>query len=658
MDKRYTTPIIGALVGAFLFVLIYGVSFLNPTYVDWLISPFQDSTQHYVGWMAYRNSNWFFPWGLTDQLMSPLKTSLIYTDSIPLLAVPFKLLSPILPATFQYFGLWGLMCYMLNGALSSLIVRKITGSKIKAIIGSVLFILTYPMIFRTFVHSSLAGQWLILLALCGIVFYDHLKGKKAVVFWIVLGILSTSVHMYFLLMNGIILLGFITKDFIQQRRFYRPFVFLGSYVIPAAINLVCLGAFSTAMGYEAGGYWLYSLNFNSFFNNLNFGMFGNHFEVCQYSLENMTYLGMGIILLLIPAIIVWVRSINIKKSLPYIIPGFVALIFALSPTWTIGQKELFTIPLPGIALKAWSIFRASGRVAWVCIYLLILFAVCMGTRYKRQWIGYVVLAIAISIQMLDVSVALNRRVPLLNFDNPYESSLDVEPLEEFLSASGTTNLDIIPDWDYDLYDFVILAANNGISVNNFAFSRAEELTNMLRDQALETMAKGDSNTAFIFRKTDTMLCPSDLYYYDLGDFLLGSSYSSDILPRVDSTGLNTFSYSGIPHYLNDGEYDEATDTRTLHAGGVSFGPYIDMNVGQYEIVIEGTNLDALELNPHFTGRDGSYIPCTIASLDTTNDSLTIIICVDSYNENFELTLTNQSEEDVNISMIEISKISE
>ena len=72
----------------------------------------------------YRNGDWTFPIGLTDQLAYPYYTSVIFTDSIPIFAVFFKLLSPILPANFQYFGFWGILCFGLQGMLAAKILKK------------------------------------------------------------------------------------------------------------------------------------------------------------------------------------------------------------------------------------------------------------------------------------------------------------------------------------------------------------------------------------------------------------------------------------------------------------------------------------------------------------------------------------------------------
>lgn len=50
----------------------------------------------------------------------PQGAAVTYTDSVPLLAILFRLLSPILPTTFQYFGLYTLCCYILQGAAAAM----------------------------------------------------------------------------------------------------------------------------------------------------------------------------------------------------------------------------------------------------------------------------------------------------------------------------------------------------------------------------------------------------------------------------------------------------------------------------------------------------------------------------------------------------------
>ena len=91
-----------AVLAIIIFISMYGIHVINPLYTDWLLSG-GDLSQHYLGWRAYRNSSWSFPIGMVDVLAYPMKTSVIFTDSIPIMAVLFKIISPLLPDDFQYF---------------------------------------------------------------------------------------------------------------------------------------------------------------------------------------------------------------------------------------------------------------------------------------------------------------------------------------------------------------------------------------------------------------------------------------------------------------------------------------------------------------------------------------------------------------------------
>ena len=108
-----------------IFGLMYGFKVLNPTNINWIFAGYGDLIQHYVGWEAFRVADWSFPLGLTNVVSYPLDISVIYTDSVPLLAIFFKLISFMLPKSFQYMGLYGLLCFILQGILSAKIVKKL-----------------------------------------------------------------------------------------------------------------------------------------------------------------------------------------------------------------------------------------------------------------------------------------------------------------------------------------------------------------------------------------------------------------------------------------------------------------------------------------------------------------------------------------------------
>ena len=108
--KKYRWPLTGALLGALVFLAVYGVRVLDPTSVDWILNnPSPDPAQHYLGWELFRRSPVHLPYiGANYNAVYPFRTSVLFTDSLPLAALLFKLLGGVLPARFQYFGWWGL----------------------------------------------------------------------------------------------------------------------------------------------------------------------------------------------------------------------------------------------------------------------------------------------------------------------------------------------------------------------------------------------------------------------------------------------------------------------------------------------------------------------------------------------------------------------
>ncbi|RPI04524.1 MAG: hypothetical protein EHM63_09950, partial [Actinobacteria bacterium] len=85
---------IGGLVGIVGFARWQRFSIVNPTNVNEFIAG--DWGTHMLGWLQYRNSPpWDLPLGQVPPLGYPLGTSMIYTDSIPLIGAilrPFSAL--------------------------------------------------------------------------------------------------------------------------------------------------------------------------------------------------------------------------------------------------------------------------------------------------------------------------------------------------------------------------------------------------------------------------------------------------------------------------------------------------------------------------------------------------------------------------------------
>ena len=83
-------------LGLFVFWLVVGFSIVNPINIGWLAGGL-DPTQHYLGWVFFRQGPWELPWGLNPNFGMSISSSIAFSDSIPLLAFIFK------PFSFFFF---------------------------------------------------------------------------------------------------------------------------------------------------------------------------------------------------------------------------------------------------------------------------------------------------------------------------------------------------------------------------------------------------------------------------------------------------------------------------------------------------------------------------------------------------------------------------
>ena len=197
--KRMKIFALGFAAGLLIFFAIYGFSVVNVQNDSFLINGYieKDIAQHYRGWVLFRNSPWQFPLGVGQNLAYPYGTAVSYTDSIPLFAIFFKIFRSILPQTFQYFGIFVMLCFGLQGGFGALLVSLFTESRIFTTLSAGAFCLMPALIERRFRHCGLTAQFLILRCLY---FYFKNKGKtdfKALLPFFVINRLSITIHPYF-----------------------------------------------------------------------------------------------------------------------------------------------------------------------------------------------------------------------------------------------------------------------------------------------------------------------------------------------------------------------------------------------------------------------------------------------------------------------------
>lgn len=542
----FILPIISAFIGILLFCLIYGVKILNPTYVEWITGRSGDLVQHYLGWVYYRDTPWTFPLGLIDGLTKPDKISCIYTDSIPLFAVFFKILSPILPETFQYAGIWGLFSFAVQGFMSTVLLQKFSRNPLFCLPASICFILTPTILQRLYGHDSLSAHWLIIAALVLWVYQEHKWKNKSTpaVLWAIVAAVAPLIHIYLMAMVYIVMAGaFIT--YILNHKKIRYVLICGSVSVASSlITMFSFGAFYSKGGYTDGGLGLYSSNLNTFINPMKNSAFLKPMKIFDGQGEGYGYLGLGLIIgcfiaLFVSAFFICRLFRNkgffkyVKEHKGYIIGGILIFIaafdLAVSPDVAFNDNMLIMRSYPKIIVSALSVFRASGRFIWICDYMIYtaVFMILSKMNFKKA--AYIIVLSITLIQVADLSTMLKKENKAYNKNMEYTSPLYSEEWQKILvGVSEIHYMPIAPNHkeNYDQYMTLgIYASENDIEMSSFYCAREnyEDMVEYSKKSLLE-LKNGGGRKDVLYIFFDKACIPEDnekLQIYEMNGITAG-----------------------------------------------------------------------------------------------------------------------------------------
>lgn len=518
---------LGTLIGAAIFIVIYGIKVLDVTYDDWLMRYEFDLTQHYLGWRLYRNSGWYFPIGLCDTSIYPYYSSIVYTDSIPLFAFVFKILAPVLPSRFQYFGLFGIICFMLQGGMSKLLLRKYIKNEWICNIGAVFFVSNIVFVQRMFWQTALSAHFLILMAMALFVYRDDIESlRKRVILWSALGALSVSIHFYLYGMVSVMLAGFALWEAIEEGKkagkiltAIKSFaLFLLPYLILSVATFFVFGGFYGTVKSVEDSTALYNASINSLFRSMGNSFFFPNGEYGDMELEGFGYVGVAVGLLLIPALISLI--INVKTlwkekrglfALTIVLSVFFYL-FSLSPVITFSGKYLFSVDIfPGLITKiSWGLFRACGRFIWPVMYLLILVAISYSEKILKK--AYpIVLVIMMCLQIVEFSGYYKKTFETFDSFEYLPCPADVfdqYDMSQYKHIQFMQNFDWFDYYSslecyYEFVGYARLATDKGMTISNFHFARDyDKVAQEQIDKSLEKLNSGkpDKDTLYVFPK--------------------------------------------------------------------------------------------------------------------------------------------------------------
>ena len=503
-QKRDLSFLYPLLLGAIAFFIVVGFEPLNPTNAGWILGRL-DPTQHYLGWLFYRNSPWTSPIGLNPLFGQDLSSSIVYSDSIPLLAIPLKAIGFALPEKFHYFGLWIFSCFLLQAWLAWKILGIYTKDIVLKLFGCGLFIFFPPMLWRINTpaggHAALVGHFLILWAIYLILRPIQTRCTRL---WVLLISLSVLTHFY---LFAIVAMLWITD--LANHRFIQRDISNKSF-----LQEIFLGLFCTLVIAWQAGYFVISASLNS---DRGYGFYGMNVlgivdsQGWSYAFRGLThpsswgegfsYLGLGVLIAgLVALLSLFNKHQSNKKTLLNFFSKhrflswlmiFLAM-FAISNRVGIADYSL-TYPLPAWLTRIADVLRSSARLFWPVQYLLMIGIFVAIIRTSSRKFAFIILGACFLIQAVDTSKGwlLNRK-QLAHYHSTDEhvhhlsNRFWVDAAKHYHHLTLVPSINRPPNWE----NFSIYAATHGMTTNAIHMARVdlnkEEASNLKLNQQINS----------------------------------------------------------------------------------------------------------------------------------------------------------------------------
>ncbi|WP_458071342.1 DUF6311 domain-containing protein [Rhodanobacter sp. BL-MT-08] len=494
------TPWLSLLMGLVAFWIWGGAYTFAPGHLGWIMSGL-DTPSHYQGWQFFRHSTWWqWPIGNNPANGSDAPGTIVLSDSIPLVAIPLKLLSPLLPDDFQYFGLWALSCFFLQGWFAGKLMGRLSSDPVVKLLGTAFFLGASIFLMRVYLHPALSAQW-VLLAAFYLLFDSRFRANP----WCVLLCAAVLVHAYLFAMLSVLWLADMVqrlwrREYPIAKTFFHGLVttlmvlalmwaagyLVHSSTITASIRSHLDLFFPLWTGIRVWGEWSRFLP-------------ASDMDLLAY--DGFGYFGLGFILMLIFALAICVaraagkidREGVEKQPLSRWIAVWVAcgllLFYALGNKIYFAQRLLFSYPLATWLDHVYDIFRASARMMWPTWYLLLFVALYVLLRsIPVRYVRYL-LAFCLLVQFADLSKPVMDMRSKLAADHRWHSAMTstvwVDLASRYKHVGYLQPVAIPVEWVafvpsyHSVADF---AAINGMTIN-IAYLAREDQDQMAKARA-------------------------------------------------------------------------------------------------------------------------------------------------------------------------------
>lgn len=483
MKRAYLGPaLLLALAAA------WGAYLVGPVRLDvhsqgWLWGDLAQVQSAWMQFMADSEASWLS----SARGSYPIPISVSLFDPMPILLLLAKPFAALVPEGSQYFGLYFLLCYLLQAAFGYLTVGEILrwccaadglAADACKLIGGLLFACLPFTLLRMHGHTALSSQWLLVLSIWVALRSRDLPERR----WFLANggvlLLACGFNPYLALMVGISLGGFTLLHLGWPARGSLALRLPGLMLV-GLFGLWMFG-FLSAAAVPEGGYGQYSMNMLGPIDSNGAGLLlalNVPDPTGGQTFEGFSYLGAGVLALCSLGLLLclWRRD---TRQVPFVrvwLLIVLAYLLALSTTLTLSGMT-FQLPVPEQILELLSRFRASGRFFWIGAFWLL--ALSIATLFYRfsPARAAVVLAVCLLLQLVDISRIASQLHTGARPDQRLAS-----PAALVQAAAGRERLILLPPWQCDHQQtpggvrgyeiFGIVAAQNKLLTNSFYAAR-------------------------------------------------------------------------------------------------------------------------------------------------------------------------------------------
>ena len=478
--------------------LLFGLWFVGiknvfPTNTDWITKG--DSLSSQIQWSFYRTTP-IVQWPITAIPNYGESLNTVVGSGIALVEIPLKLVNQLLPRDFQYFGIWIVACFALQGLFAARILEHFKLRTLARIIGSVMFITSPILVMRVaeLGHPMLAAQFLILASI------DlYLKDSKSERKWRTLLAITMLTNLYIFVIVYSVYLARALQNMILLRVGKDIKTAISKVFISTSLVLfifILLGYFEFRNSELGAGF--FRLDIYAFINpgyayETTFSLIANLLDPDHSSIrrfhdyEGVAYIGLvpiiGLMMLLFGLKRKEQRE-EILRNAGIVLCAITLYLLALSNKISIAGFEV-SYWWPPLLNDFRQAFRAATRFSWLLYYLFLLFGLVSIFRFglKDRIRSFVVLSFVL-FHFVDIYPGISHlRNKQIEFDKRI-SSLTSPAWDEI--ARDRSHLILYPNfdlqtdkiiedtelWNEHWQDFALYAVKKGMSTNFVYTSRS------------------------------------------------------------------------------------------------------------------------------------------------------------------------------------------